>query len=79
MTTKKVTYTCDACGNSFQFGPGLYNGKRNQTYDIMVCLTCHNGNWDGWAPKFEAAVTRRLKEKGLPLPQRNAKGWLPRE
>lgn len=78
MTDKFMT-TCDVCGKSFQFGPHRYEGRRNQTYDIMVCGTCHDGNWDGWAPHFEAHVTKRLVEQGRPIPARNAKGWLPRE
>jgi len=42
-------------------------------------MTCWEANWDGWAPHLEAKVTARLKAKGLPLPARNAKGWLPRD
>ena len=71
--------TCDVGGGNFQFGPRRYELRRNQTYDIMVCDTCHSANWDSWAPHHEDRVARRLKEKGLPIPPRNEKGWLPRE
>ena len=79
MTTDRMMVTCDVCEQSFQFGPHRYDGKRNTTYDIMVCRTCHDGNHDGWAPHFEGRVTKRLVEEGLNLPNRNAKGFLPRE
>ena len=72
-------YTCDVCDGSFQFGPHRYDGRRNKTYDIMVCNDCYNANSDGWAPHLEARVTRNLKDKGLPLLARNEKGLLPRE
>jgi hypothetical protein len=57
----------------------LYDGTHIQAYGITVCRGCYDGNWDGWAPQFEEAVTRHLIAKGLPLPKRNAKGWLPRD
>lgn len=79
MTTENIMSTCDVCGGQFRYGPHRYDLRRNQTYDIMVCDTCHQANWDGWAPHYEEKVTKRLKEKGLPLPARNQKDWLPRE
>lgn len=79
MTTEKFMITCDVCGKSFQFGPHRYEGRRNQTYDIMVCTTCHDANWDGWAPGYEKLVTKNLEAKNLPLPKRNDKKLLPRE
>lgn len=79
MNTEKHMVKCDVCGNSFQFGPHRYDGRKNQTYDIMVCNNCHNANWDGWAPHYEPQVTKNLSDRGLLLPPRNEKGWLPRE
>jgi hypothetical protein len=79
MVDPKVMYCCEVCGQQFQFGPHVYNGRLIRTYQIMVCNGCYAGNWDGWAPHFEATVTRKLTEQGLPIPARNAKGWLPRE
>lgn len=79
MTTDKFMIACDVCNGSFQFGPNCYEGQKNQTYDIMVCNICHDANWDGWAPHCETRVTRILEAKGLTLPLRNEKGWLPRE
>lgn len=78
MNIGKYMILCDVCGTSFQFGPHRYDGRKNLTYDIMVCNSCHNSNWDGWAPHYEAQVTKNLKAKGLSIPQRNERGWLPR-
>lgn len=70
---------CDLCNKEFQFGPHMYDGKHIPRYQITVCMSCWNGNWDGWAPDLEARLISHLKNKGLPIPERNAKGWLPRE
>ena len=75
----KLMRACDVCGQEFQFGPNAYDGKYIPKYLITVCSGCYAANWDGWAPHFEPAVTRKLKEQGLVLPARNAKGWLPRD
>ena len=81
--TKEVTFptlvTCDVCDHSFQFGPHVYDGRKNQTYDIMVCRGCHSANWDGWAPQLEEKVTHNVVAKGLLPPKRNENGRLPRE
>ena len=39
---------CVTCGKTFQFGPGVYDGKHIARYQAMVCRTCYEGNWDGW-------------------------------
>lgn len=70
---------CDVCGNKFQFGEHVYDGKRIHLYDIMVCMGCYRSNWDGWAPQFEGNVTAKLVAQGKRLPARNDKGLLPRD
>lgn len=82
MSNQKIMFRCffPFCGNqSFQMGHGLYDGKYIRRYDISVCMSCWRGNWDGWAPHYEKLLIAHLKEKGLPIPERNEKGWLPRE
>ena len=79
MDTRKFSYPCDVCGKSLQRGPHRYEGKINKTYDILVCDSCRNGNWDGWAPHYENKIIKIIQKKGLPLPSRNEKGWLPYE
>lgn len=71
--------SCDVCENLFIFGPQIYEGKKNQTYNIFVCDKCNKNNMDGWAKHLEENVTKNLKAKGLPLPQRNDKDLLPLE
>lgn len=48
-------------------------------YDFDVCWAHWEGNWDGWGPFFELAILEHLKENKIPMPPRNAEGWLPRE
>jgi hypothetical protein len=80
MTEEKFMFKCDVCGMSYQHGPHRYEGRRLQLYrDIFCCDSCWRGNWDGWAPHYEKALLAHLKQKGLPVPERNAKGWLPRD
>lgn len=79
MTRDKIIYSCALCENQFQFGPHFYDGKYISRYQITVCMSCWTGNWDGWAPHLEERLIAHLQEKGLPTPERNAKGWLPRE
>jgi hypothetical protein len=67
------------CRRPFQMGPQVYQGKHIRRYQIDVCDGCYEGNWDGWAPRFEAQLIPRLKTTGLPIPDRNDKGWLPRD
>lgn len=78
MEPTPVMRKCDVCGTTFQYGPHRYDGHVNSTYHILVCRGCWNANHDGWAAHLEEKVTAKLKE-GLPLPTRNAKGWLPRD
>lgn len=78
MSGPKFMETCFTCGTKFQMGPHAYDGKYVRTYQISVCRACWKGNWDGWAPHYEERLIAHLKEKGLPIPERNEKGWLPR-
>lgn len=70
---------CELCHSEFQFGPHRYDGKHIARYQMTVCRTCYQANHDGWAPAWEERVLAVLKEKGLPVPERNAEGYLPRD
>lgn len=70
---------CFFCDTSFQTSDHIYRGKHIAQYQIDVCEGCYTGNWDGWAPHFEGRLVSHLKEKGLPIPDRNEKEWLPRD
>jgi hypothetical protein len=72
-------YSCDLCGHAYQMGAGIYDGKYIPRYDLNVCMPCYNGNWDGWSPNNEKLLIAHLKKKGLPMPERNEKRWLPRD
>jgi len=79
MTDFKFMLTCPICHIPFQFGAHRYDGKHLPRYDMTVCLTCYSANWDGWAPHFEQTIEEHLAAKKLPLPDRNSKGWYPRD
>ena len=79
MQKQKFIYNCDFCGSEFQFCPHIYNGKRIENYQLTVCKGCWDGNWDSWGPMVEQQLIAHLKERGIPIPKRNEKGWLPRE
>ena len=78
MTDKFMT-VCGVCGSSFQFGPHRYDGRHIPMYKLTVCSSCYDANWDGWGPVWEARIIAHLNRQGIPVPQRNAKGWIPRE
>ena len=79
MYSQRLKCLCDVCGGRFGFGPRVLDGKYVKAYKITVCSSCYSNSWEGWAPQFEALVTRKLQEQGLALPARNSKGLLPRD
>jgi len=80
MSPEKIMFDCDVCGNAYQYGPRRYEGHRLHRYgDIMACDACWQGNHDGWNPLLEPILLGHLNEKGLPVPERNGQGLLPRE
>ena len=79
MNNEKFMFTCDLCGGSYQMGRHKYDGKQIPRYKLGVCSMCYEGNWDGWAPHYESKILLHLKEKNLPVPERNDNGLLPRD
>ena len=79
MDPGKFTFTCDLCGRDYKHGPHRYEGHRLHLYgDLSCCSRCWEGNWDGWNAQYERLLIARLKKKGLPIPESNEKGRLPR-
>lgn len=74
----KIFNNCELCGKQYQSGPHLYEGRHSKLFDIWVCQICWDANWDGWSPTLEEKLVNHLKKKGLPIPERNSKGWFPR-
>ncbi|WP_139816892.1 hypothetical protein [Escherichia coli] len=71
---------CEICGKDIRFGPHLYEAHRLELYgNVFCCHDCWENNWDGWSPNAEPTILRILKEKNLQIPERNKKGWLPRD
>lgn len=59
-------------------GPHFYDGSYIKRYQIQVCGTCWSGNYDGWQPDCERRLILHLEKEGVPIPDRNEKGLLPR-
>jgi hypothetical protein len=85
-TEPALTFRCFFCGKQFERdnhvyhgSPIAYRGKLVGRYMIEVCDGCYASNSDGWMPPFEATLLAHLTEKGLPIPDRNEKGLLPRD
>ena len=70
---------CFCCQQGFRFGPGRYDGRHVAAYDISVCDACYETNWDGWAPHMDSRLVAHMKAKQRTVPERNSKGWLPRD
>ena len=70
---------CDICGGIHYQGMGVYPLRKVSGYELFCCEVCYNGNWDGWNPQYETMLLEHLKKIGAKPPQRNEKGWLPRE
>jgi hypothetical protein len=75
---KKFMIRCQLCNSEFQHGPHIYNGKVILSYKLTLCMVCYEGNWDGFAPHYEPNFEKHLTDHGIPIPQRNNKGWYPR-
>jgi len=75
MTDHPCLSQCFLCRRAFPFGPGRYAGKPIRAWDIMVCDTCLNGNWDGIVPSTYPHLIEYLKSRGIAVVL-NAKGWL---
>ena len=70
--------TCRMCGASFEHGPHVYQGREIKRYKLLVCESCHKSNAEGWKPALEGKLLDHLRANNLPVPQRNAKGLIPR-
>lgn len=72
-------YPCALCHNQYRDGPHVHEGVVLKSYGgIVVCQSCWEYNYDGWAPHRAKKLIELMEQKGLPLPQRNSEGFLPR-
>ncbi|WP_137405873.1 MULTISPECIES: hypothetical protein [Sphingobium] len=77
--SEAIKINCEVCGRPKDYGPHVYDLRKLQGYGIMACTICCSANEDGWGPFPEPIILKRLEEKGIEPPKRNAKGWLPLE
>jgi hypothetical protein len=71
--------TCFVCKRQFQYSHGIYAGTLIPNYQIIVCKSCYESNWDGWTSPNMEKIIEHLKENNLAIPKMNSKGWLPRD
>lgn len=58
---------------------GAPGDKRVPGYKINVCIPCWTRADEGWAEKDEPTLFQALSRQGLLIPDRNARGRLPRK
>lgn len=75
----KIYMKCFICESEYRYGPHVYDGRAIPRYNFAVCRTCYSSNWDGWVPHAEPKIIKHLEHENLPIPERNDKGWLPRD
>lgn len=51
-----------------------HEGQYIKSWDILVCRTCYDANWDGLNPHAVAKLIAYLKEHSLPIPPPDANG-----
>jgi len=66
------------CGAAFEHGPHVYQGREIKRYKLLVCDACHKGNAGGWDRAMEQKLLAHLRANNLAVPERNAKGLIPR-
>jgi hypothetical protein len=43
----------------------------------MICKICDSANWDGINPHHDEKLEKHLKGEGIPIPDKNEKGFYP--
>ena len=69
-------FPCHLCGRAARMDRHL-EGRTLRHYEMFVCNSCFESNWDGFPPHLEAAFVRHLNDRNIPLPQRNENGRYP--
>lgn len=71
----RPTANCCLCQKPFQFGSGVYHGRRIPKWEgLMVCNPCDNANNNGVVPSSYPHFVALLAELGI-KPELNAQGW----
>jgi len=73
-----ATIRCPLCEQIYHDRHHHHPGKRSELFQITVCPTCWEGNYDGWNPRLEPKLLEHAREIGLTIPGRLSNGLLPR-
>jgi hypothetical protein len=61
------------CRQAFEFGSRAYEGRRIPAWEMMVCTSCYESNWDGIVPEAFPHLIPYLKSRGVEI-KLNARG-----
>jgi hypothetical protein len=75
MVKRNQMIECFLCGDMFQFGPGIYRGRKVAAWNIMVCNGCRTANHEGIVPSAHPRLVQHLNELGI-RPKINSEGWI---
>lgn len=67
--------TCFVCGQQFQRGPHIYNGRMIRGWGELVCDPCIKINHDGIVSESRPHIIPALRSKGVE-PKLNANGFI---
>src|SRR4051812_18820770 len=71
----KFMFECPMCGNEYRDGPHVYDGRNIGPWQIRICRTCHNMNWDGIVESHQPRLMAHLTKIGAKV-EYNDSGWI---
>ncbi|KQS55917.1 hypothetical protein ASG17_07655 [Brevundimonas sp. Leaf363] len=63
------------CERPLKMGPGMYEGRAVNVWDILVCDRCYRGNEDGIVTSRHPKLIAHLERSDLPY-KLNEEGYL---
>lgn len=75
MSEYKDMTPCFLCKTEFQTGPHIWEGRKIQAWDVMICDRCRSKNEEGILPDRFPHLIQHLKDKGIPV-RLNVSGWI---
>lgn len=77
MDADLETEQCFLCRQFKAYGSGRYELQWYKSWQILVCSSCREGNWDGIAHEDKISkLFAHFDKKRIERPERNEKGWI---
>jgi hypothetical protein len=71
---RDIMYPCFVCGQSFHFGPHVYDGRAVQGWNCAaICKVCESSNQNGLMPDQWPDLIGNLQRQGVRV-KLNARG-----